>query len=54
MNRSHGWHIQYLSAKFDSPAVEGSANQRYLYHPQRFFSAEIQNKKQVTQWNKEQ
>jgi len=23
MNRSHGWHIQWLSAKFDSPAVEG-------------------------------
>jgi CspA family cold shock protein len=27
MNRSHGWHIQWLSAKFDSPAVEGRFRQ---------------------------
>jgi CspA family cold shock protein len=27
MNRSLGWHIQYSSAKFDSPAVEGRFRQ---------------------------
>src|SRR3982074_3043848 len=27
MNRSHGWHIQWVSAKFDSPAVEGRFRQ---------------------------
>jgi len=39
-------HIQSLSAKFDSPAVDSRFRKlRHHSHPQRFFSAEIQKQK---------
>src|SRR5207237_8683842 len=44
MNRSPSTNIKTLSAWFDSPAVEvGPPTSVTSFHPQRFFSAEIQN-----------